>query len=130
MGTPAFKGNSGAAYRHPGLNGAGHSFVTVQMGWGTGGGKSGDVLYLQLSGLVTGDINQGVFFQSEVPITVDYTLQNPSVALDFDPDNQADVLWDGAQAIPVKTITAAAFPIFTCARITMGGDGTFCVGVR
>lgn len=130
MAGPNFLGNHGAAARHPALNGVGAQNVTVQMGWGSGGGKSGDKLYVQLSGLVTGDINQGVFFQSDVPITVDYTLQNPGLALDMDPDIQSGVLWDGAQVIPAGVITEAEFSVFTVCRITMGGNGTFNIGVR
>lgn len=130
MGNPTFQGNHGAAYRHPAMNGAGAQFVTVQMGWGCASGKSGDHIYCQLSGLVTGDINQGVFFQSEVPITVDYTLQNPGIALDLDPNNQADVMWDGAQSIPPGVITRADQSVFTVCRVTMGGDGTVNIGVR
>lgn len=130
MSSPIFQGNHGQAYRHPALNGAGALFVTVQMGWGCGSGKTGDKIYVQLSGMVTGDINQGVFFQSDVPITVDYTLQNPAIATDLDPDIQSGVLWDGAQAVPTGKMTKADWSVFTVCRVTMGGDGTFNIAVR
>lgn len=130
MGSPNFQGNHGAAYRHPGLNGTGAQNVTVQMGWGSGSGKTGQQLFVQLSGIVTGDINQGVFWHSDVPITVDYTLFNPGLATDTDPDTQAAVKWFGAQAVPVGQITKADWPVFTVARVTMGGNGCFNVGVR
>lgn len=130
MSGPNFQGNHGAAFRHPALNGAGAQNVTVQMGWGTGSGKAGDVLFIQLSGLVIGDINQGVFFHSDVPIVVDYTLFNPGLACDPDPDTQAMVKWDGAQAIAAGQITEAEFSVFTVCRVTMGAAGVFNVGVR
>lgn len=130
MGHPVFQGNHRVGYKGHGINGTGAERVTVEMGWGTVAGKSGDVAFIQLSSMVTGDINMGVYFQSEVPVTIDYTLCNPGIATSPEPDNQDATMWDGAQAIPPNVITAAAHPIFTAIRVTFGGDGSLYVGVR
>jgi hypothetical protein len=131
MTNPIFQGNHHAGYKGHGITGTGNERLTVEMGWGTVAGKSGDVAYIQLSSLVTGDINMGVYFQSEVPVTIDYTLCNPGIAISPDPDDQAATLWTGAQAVPGDgTIVTAAHPVFTVIRVTFGGDGSLYVGVR
>lgn len=130
MGRPIFKGNHHRGYIGHGSEGVGVQDVTVQMGWGSVTGKTGDVAFIQLSSLAITDINQGVFFQSECPVVIDYTLCNPSMSISFDPDIQASVLWDGAQAIPVGTMTEAEFGVFTAVRVTFNGNGTLYMGVR
>lgn len=130
MGNPIFQGNHHVGYKGHGINGTGADRLTVEMGWGTVAGKTGDVAYIQLSSLVTGDINQGVFFQSEVAVTVDYTLCNPGIAISPDPDSQAATLWNGSQAVVANTMTKADWPVFTAIRVTFGGDGSLYVGVR
>lgn len=130
MGNPIFQGNHHVGYKGHGINGTGSENVTVEMGWGTVAGKSGDVAYIQLSSLVTGDINQGVFFQSEVAVTIDYTLCNPGIAISPDPDCQAATLWDGAQAVTAGQMTKADWTVFTAIRVTFGGSGSLYVGVR
>lgn len=130
MGNPTFIGNHHRGYLGHGAEGTGTQNVTVQMGWGSISGRAGEIGYIQLSSLAITDINQGVFFQSECPVTIDYTLCNPSMSISFDPDVQDMALWDGAQAIPVGTMTEAAFSVFTALRVTFNGDGTLYMGVR
>ena len=131
MGNPIFQGNHHVGYKGHGINGTGAERLTVEMGWGTVAGKSGDVAYIQLSSLVTGDINMGVYFQSEVPVTIDYTLCNPGIAISPEPEDQDATRWTGAQLIPGDgTIVAAVHPVFTAIRVTFGGPGSLYMGVR
>jgi len=130
MGNPIFQGNHHNGYKGHGITGTGAERVTVEMGWGTVAGKSGDVAFIQLSSMVTGDINQGVFFQSEVPVTVDYTLCNPGIAASPEPECQDATLWNGAQSVSAGVMTKADWPVFTVIRVTFGGNGSFYAGVR
>jgi hypothetical protein len=130
MANPVFQGNFGRGFLGHGIRGTGDQRVPVEMGWGTGAGKTGDVMYVQLSSMLTGDINQGVFFQSEVAVTVDYTLCNPGIACSPEPENQAATMWTGAQAVAPNVLVEAQFPVFTVMRVTFGGNGSFYAGVR
>lgn len=127
---PIFKGNHHHGYLGHGAWGTGAENVTVQLGWGSIAGHSGDVAYIQLSSMLQGDINQGIFFQSECPVTIDYTLCNPALASDYDPEVQASVLWSDTQTIPVNDITKSTAALFTVLRVMFGGEGTLYIGVR
>jgi hypothetical protein len=130
MANPIFQGNHHKGYKGPGVSGTGIQNVTVEMGWGSVTGHSGDVCYAQLSSLVTGDINQGVFFQSECPVSVAYTLVNPGLAASLDPADQQAVMWTNEQAITANEIIEATCPVFTVMRITFGGSGTVYAATR
>lgn len=130
MSNPKIIGNHRRGYMGHGLNGVGTEQVPVEQGWAAVTGKANDVAYLMLGPLLVGGVNQGVFFQSEVPVTVDFTLCNPGMAMSSQPDTQGMVMWDGAQAVPADVITAAKYNVFTTMRITFGGAGGTCyIGV-
>jgi len=130
MGYVVFQGNHHHGYKGKGSWGTGDQNVTVQLGWGSATGKDGDVCLIQLSSMVTGDINQGVFFQSECPVTVDYTLCNPGIAISPDPENQAMTMWTNPQSVAANQMVKADWPVFTVIKVTFNGDGTFYAGVR
>lgn len=130
MANPVFQGNHHKGYKGHGVEGTGIQNVTVQMGWGSVSGRSGDVCYVQLSSMVTGDINQGVFFQSECPVTIDFTLVNPGLSASLDPADQDAVMWANTQTVAANDIVESNIPVFTVMRITFGGSGTFYTAVR
>jgi hypothetical protein len=127
---PKVVGNHRRGYLGHGTNGVGGQVVPVQLGWLAVTGKVGDTAFIQLSSIVTGDINMGVFFQSEAGVTVDYTLCNPGIACSPQPADQQSTMWNGAQVIPANDITPAKFNVFTAMRITFTSPGTVYVGVR
>lgn len=129
MSNPKIIGNHRRGYLGHGINGVGIEQVPMEMGWSAVKGKAGDKAYLQLGALLIGGLNQGVFFQSEVPVTVDYTLCNAAMAMSSDPDTQGMTMWDGAQAVPSTVITPAKYPVFSVMRITFTQPGTVYVGV-
>lgn len=123
-------GNHSKGFLGHGIGGHGIANVPVGMGWDTlVASEASDVYYLQLSSVVTGDINRGIFFQGEVPVSIDFTLCNPALAADKDPAIQASVLWANTLAVPANTITPTDV-LFTVCRITFSAPGALYVGVR
>lgn len=123
-------GNHSRGYIGKGIGGNGIQNVPVGMGWASAAAsEANDVWYVQLSTIVTGDINQGIFFQSEAGATVEFTLCNPGMATNDDPTVQASVLWGNSLTVPVDTITEAPV-LFTVAKVTFTAPGTVYVVVR
>lgn len=124
-------GNHSRGYMGHGFSGNGAQNVPVAMGWlSVVASEVNDVAYVQLSGIVTGDINQGVHFQSEVAATVEYTLCNPAVATNTDPAVQANVMWSNLQNVAADTVVQADVGVFTVAKIKFSAPGTFYIAVR
>ncbi len=128
MASPKFHGNHGASFKH-GSSGDFTSDLPVAMGWGRMTGKTGDVGYISLSDLLHGDVNQAVYCQSEVAVTLDYTLCEPGRIMNAEPLIQNEIMWDGAQAVAPTVMTKCDFPVFTFMRVTFTGDGTIFFGV-
>lgn len=123
-------GNHAKGYKGDGIRGTGNQLVPVQMGWAAVSGKAGEIAFVQLSGLVTGDINQGVFFQTEAAVNVRFTLANPGTVLDPDPIARGAALWTPVQAVAPGTIEQADFSAFTIMEMTFTAPGTCYVVVR
>ena len=125
-------GNHSRAYLGHGINGNGIQNVPVGMGWTQGSAsEAGDVWLLQLTTVVTGDINQGIFFQSEAGATVEFTLFNPGIAGEHDAVSQASVMYDPTVlTVPAGGEIVEAPSIFTIAKITFTAPGTVYVAVR
>ncbi len=130
MGNPTILSNHSSIAYGPGIRGVFNQRVPVNMGWVSISGKAGDVAFIQLSSLVIGDINQGVFYQSEVAATAEYTLCNPGLTQDMSPEAQAAVLWTDSQDIAANQMVKADWSVFTSVKITLQGDGTLYIGVR
>jgi|SRR5471030_1278467 len=123
-------GNRAKGYLGHSPSGIGSANVPVGIGWsGWGADASGDVKIVQLSALIFNDLHFGIFFQSSVPITVEFTLSNPGMAMDPDPNVQGSVLWGNSLSVPAGEITKADV-LFTCCKITWSAAGEAYMGVR
>jgi len=127
---PKFLGNFGASGARGNNNlGVGIANQPSQAGGGSMTGKAGDVGYVPMSSLRPESAStKSVHFQSEVPVTIDYTLCNLALATSPDPGAQASVLWSNTQSIAPGDIVSATIPCFTVIRVTFGGDGTLYLG--
>lgn len=93
------------------------------------GSEAGDETVVRLQDLAIGDINVGVFFQSEAGAEIEFTLVNSAQATNMDPQVQAAVLWGNTLTVPVGTITPADL-LFTCCKVTFTAPGAVYIGVR
>jgi hypothetical protein len=132
MATPKFIGNYGASGSRGHINeGVGIAAWPTQTGGGSLSGKSGDIGYIPLGSLLPpGGINQDVYFQSEVGVTIDFTLVNVALATSSDPEAQASVMWTNTQTVAANTIVKSDVPVFAALRVTFGGDGTLYILVQ
>jgi hypothetical protein len=126
-------GNHSKGYLGHGIGGHGIANNKQGLGWDClVASAAGDVEYVELSSLVIGDINQGVFFQSEAGATIDFTLCNSALATDRDPQAQASVLWGNTLTVPntKQIVTSPGLILFTVLRITFTQPGAVYIGVR
>ncbi len=122
-------GNHSKGFLSESANGNGIQNVPVGMGWiAATASEAGDEVVIQLTSLLAGQLQQGIYFQAEAAATVAYTLFNPGLAASPDPLDQASVVWTADVAI-APGITKAPV-LFTCMRITFGAPGTVYVGAR
>lgn len=91
--------------------------------------EAGDEYVVNLSDLTIGDVNFGIFFQSEAGCSIDFTLCNSSLAEDLDPQVQPSVLWSNTLAVPANTIVPGVV-LFTCCKITFTAPGALYIGIR
>lgn len=123
-------GNHSKGYLSESAGGNGIQNVPAGMGWvAVTGSAAGDKAVVQLTTILTGEINQGVFFQSETGASVDFTLFNPGAATSPDPLVAAAVAWGSVLALPAGQIVKAPV-LFTCLRLTFTAPGTVYIGVR
>lgn len=117
---------------HKGIGGHGIANKPQGIGWDTlVASEASDVYVVQLGSLVIGDINQGVFFQSEAGATVEFTLCNSELATNLDPQVQASVLWGNSLTVPAGgAIVSPGVLVFTCAKITFTAPGAVYLGAR
>jgi hypothetical protein len=128
--TVKVSGNYHKGYLGKGSGGNGTQNVSVGIGWqAITASQAGDVFYMQLTGAFLSNINQGIFFQSEVAATLEFTLCNPGLATSNDPTLQQSVLWANSTPLPANVITKAPV-IFTVCKITFSAPGTVYSGVR
>lgn len=124
-------GNHSRGYMGKGVRGIGTQNIPVGMGWDAcAASEAGDIWVIQIGNIVIGDINQGVFFQSETGATVEFTLGNPGAAADPDPLINQTVLWGNSTPIPAGGQIVEAPCLFTCARVTFTAPGIVYLGVR
>lgn len=125
-------GNRSVGYLGPnnvGGNGINNSKMQG-LGWvALVGSAAGDETIVALEDLAIGDINVGIYFQSEAGAEVEFTLANSSHAKNADPLVQASVPWGNALTVPANTITPADL-LFTCCKVTFTAPGAVYVGVR
>jgi hypothetical protein len=124
-------GNSGRAYSNAGIQGVGIGSLPSGMGWvGLINNAAGDQHIVTLQNIVSGDINQGIFFQASQAVTVEFTLSNIGAIMNNDPASQASVLWGNSLSLTADTITPCDL-LFTACRITFPTKGTeVYIGVR
>lgn len=126
-------GNHSKGYLGHGIGGHGIANKPQGLGWDSiVASEAGDVYYVQLASLAIGDINQGVFFQSDNGATVDFTLCNSELAMDADPLVQPSVLWGNTLLVPSggAIVTTPTLLMFTVLRITFTAPGVVYIGVR
>ncbi len=125
-------GNHSKASMGHGVNGNGVvNNVPAGLGWlSVTGSDAGDEHVVQLGNLMAGELNLGVFFQSEAGASVEFTLFNPAMATDPDPEVNASVLWGNTLAVPAGGAIVQAPLVFTCCKITFTAPGTVYIGVR
>ena len=130
MATPKFIGNwSSSGSRGEPHEGVGIAGQPSQAGGGSLTGKSGDIGYIPMSAILpSGGLNQGVFFQSEVAVSIDYTMCGLGLATSSEPAAQAATLWTNSQSVAANDIVEATVHAFNCMRVTFNGDGTLYVG--
>lgn len=87
-------GNRAASYiKGSGINGIGAAATFKgALGWIGLSGKAGDVAYLN-AGDCTTHFDQGYFFQTTGGAALSFTLQDPAIACNPDPQIQATVAW-------------------------------------
>ncbi len=125
------RGNYGAAHMGQGASGVGGANnVPVGMGWLAIAGKTGDTFYGQLSSIVTGDINQGIFFQAPAGATVEFTLASVGMVFNSSAAELATVPWANALTVPVGGAIVNAPVLFTVFKLTFTGDGEVYVVTR
>ena len=126
-------GNHSKGYLGHGIGGHGIANKQQGLGWDSiVASEIGDVYYVELASLVIGDINQGVFFQSDGGATVDFTLCNSELATNRDPQIQTSVLWNNSLTVPSggAIVTTPTLLMFTALRITFTAPGVVYIGVR
>lgn len=122
-------GNHSRGFKSSGPGGVGAHNVPAGLGWcSVSASAASDTAVLGLASLVRGDINQGIFFQSDVAATVEFTLSNPAVALSPDPAVNGSARWGNSTALAADVIKQAPISAFTACRITFSAAGTVCIG--
>lgn len=128
--TASARGNYGTASMGHGASGVGSAGnVPVGMGWLSVVGKAGDVFYGQLSSIVTGDINQGIFFQAPAGATVEFTLAPISMVFSDSEAQRDTVPWGNSLTVPAGSITPAGL-LFTAFKLTFTAAGEVYVVTR
>lgn len=129
--TVAVVGNSGPGYSKHGLQGIGGRAFPTGMAWvGIVNNEAEDSYVISIADIVTGDINQGIFFQASKPVTIEFTLSNPGTACSSDPLEQDLAIWTTPFSVPAGEIISPEI-IFTALRITFPTAGTeVYIGVR
>jgi hypothetical protein len=123
-------GNHAPGFKGRQMSGIGTAAKPMGLGWDSFvATDSGDQLVIQLSSIVIGDINFGVFFQASSAITVEFTLSNVATATDPDPAANAATIWGNSLSVPAGQITQAPV-LFTACRITFTGPCEGYIGVR
>lgn len=126
-------GNRSLGYLgHDNVGGNGINNNKMQgLGWvSLTGSAAGDEIVVRLQDLAIGDINVGVFFQSEAGASVDFTLVNSELATNMDPLIQVGALWGSTLAVPAGGTITPSEVLFTCCRVTFTAPGTVYIGVR
>ncbi len=123
-------GNHGRGFVGRGITGVGGQNLPVGVGWcAVIGSQAGDKEVVQLSSILNGNLQQGIFFQSEAGATIEFTLCNPGMADSTDPAEAAATLWANSLAVPASTIVKAPV-LFTACRITFNAPGAVYIGAR
>jgi hypothetical protein len=126
-----YVGNHSKGYLGKGSDGNGIQNVTVNgMGWlAVTASVANDVAYVPLNNIIASNIDQGIFFQSEVGATVQFSLANPALAASKDPADNAGAPWGNQITLVANTIQVAPV-LFTVCKITFSAPGTVYIGVR
>jgi len=108
---------------------AGAGSKVIPFAWAAVTAEAGDVAILEAAHLPIkyGAVNIGIYFQSEVPVDVDFTLCHPENAMDPDPAIQEGVMWSAGKVLAAAEIWGQ-FMVFTAIRIKFNGKGTCYVG--
>lgn len=129
MKSPIIIGNHSRGFKTHGFDGQRGFNLPVGMGWCSVVGESGDTCVIQLTSLTLKDVNQGVYFQSTVPVSVEYSLANPGPLISQNPTIRNAGPWSPAQTVAPGNIVKADWPIFTAIKVTLNGDGALYIGV-
>lgn len=123
-----------------GTGGVGAAFTPdLSVGWTSVIGKAGDVAYIGVAGLNRKSTDLGYYVQggSGVSATIDFTLANEAAATSGNPQYQALVPWDTANAVTVSTTVQLImdktnkFPLaFTAMKITFASAGEIYIMSR
>ena len=120
------KGNLGIAPTGQGVS----ANYPTGMGWlCVMSNQANDVTYQALEGLLISQLAHGIFAQSSVAASLQFTLCNPAEALSLDPNLQAGVLWSPATTLVPGVITNLPV-LFTAVKITFPAAGQVYFGVR
>lgn len=128
--TVTVSGNHGRGFKGDAAGGVGMVSDPVGLGWAAISASAiSDKWVVQLSSIIMSQLAQGVFFQSEVAATVEFTLCNPSMATSLDPAENNQTKWGNSLTLSPSTIVKAPV-LFTACRITFGAPGTVYIGAR
>lgn len=117
-------GNRAASYiKGSGINGIGAAATfKAALGWVGLVGKAGDVSYLN-AGDCTTHFDQGYFFQTTGGATLSFTLQDPAMACDPDPEVQAGVAWVDTLTLAPADGIVQRVKAFASLKVVFTADG-------
>jgi hypothetical protein len=115
-----------------GGNGIGQN-LPVGIGWvAASGNTAGDIVVVDISSILISNLSQGIYFQSDNGATVKFSLMNPAIAKNPDPQIQAIAapLFVNSTALTAGGPIVKAPVVFTVCQITFTTPGTVFIGAR
>jgi len=117
------RGKAWAYHGHAGNNGIGIAAQIVGLGWtGFTGSKAGDLAWERFDTVCSCDPQLGLYAQASGNAKLKFTLSNPAMAVNQDPQVQASVLWSNELVLSPGVITEIPV-LFSAVRIEFVDPG-------